>query len=492
MKLEPVGASDVKYANSADILKQCMPGADPLLDNFRNDISCEVLDKFKARGLDLGKLLKFAEKVPVVYPWNDEYDRCRQNVNRRFVYFPWMIVMAKKDRHVTRALKFSTKYNIPLVTRSGSHSFEGYSLIDGMIIDQSQRKGMHLDGDVATVRSGVLIGPLQLYLSKYGYAFVGGTCPNTGLAGLSLGGGIGFLIRKYGLSCDNILQMDVALADGRIVTADKKSHPDLFWALCGAGNNNYGIVTKFKIRVYPIKRVLIYTLTYPFDQFSTIFDKWQHWSPHTHEDIGSELNIYKDRVVITGQMLTSPEAETILRRELEPFMADAKTVSIKTVPFIEAVRYFAGIGRWLPFFENKSNFATDYLPAQALTLISQYMTFAASPEDHVEFNSFGGKVAALPSDTNAFAHRNALFWMHFQCHWADQSDSESRIAWVTAFHDAIKPYISNAAYVNCPDSALVNYLTDYYGDHLYRLRQIKTDYDPDNKFNYPQSVPPLG
>lgn len=471
---------------------QSIKSADVLFDNFRDDISYEVLSKFLEKGVSPEDLVQFAQEVPAIYPWSPDYDSLRYNVNRRFVVFPWVIVMAKNNNHVVTALNWARKNNIPLVTRSGSHCYEPYSLVNGMIIDQSLRTDVRLyDEDseegrhkVVVVESGALIGHVQEYLSREGLALVGGTCPNTGIAGLTLGGGIGFLTRKYGLACDNLLAAEVVLANGEIVRCNSKQHEDLFWALRGAGNGNFGIVTKFAFRVYPIEKVVIFDLTYPYEQVKEVIDTWQRWAPFVSENLTTELDVFHDHVLFTGQYIgPKHELKTILR----PMLELRPKGFVKEVPFIDACRHFAGNGFYQPFFKNKSGFAKKFLPLKALQIIEKYMK-NGGPGAKLEMNSFGGKMRKIPSDANAFVHRDdTLYLVQLQCRWSRQHEVEKYLPWVLDFFEKLGKYLSGA-YANCPDSDLEHPLEDYYGTNLPRLQQIKAKYDPHNVFRYPQSI----
>jgi len=473
-------------------LRQCLPNADVLEDNFRGDISCEVLNRFWRYGVDLQELQMLKKYIPIVYPWDVEYDRLRYNVNRRFVFYPMAVVMCDKKKHVQRIFKWTRAKGIPITLRGGSHCFESYSLSDGIIIDQSQRTQLKIgtcnDRHLVKLQPGCLLGPTAKILSEYGLAFAGGSCPNVCVTGLGLGGGIGLLSRKYGLTVDNFLEIEVLLANGELVRVSQKEHADLFWALRGAGNQNFGIVTEMLFKVHPVEDVTIFDLIYSLDQLREVLRIWQEWAPTTTNDLTSEMNIYNDRVVVTGLYLG--QADTLKKILFDTFcsVCPYPKVSVKEVSYIDSVRHFAGKGYWHPFFENKSGFAKESFPESALKIIEKWIC-AAGDEDHVELNAFGGAISCVQKDKTAFVHRDARFWCHLQCHWSDQVQNEDRIAWITGFYHELKPYL-NGAYINAPDAELPNALQEYYGENLPKLRQIKHKYDPENIFHYPQSIPP--
>lgn len=480
-----VRKKDPKEVGSKDIICQCMEGADVLLDNFRNDVSCHVLSEFENKGVSLEKLLELQKKVPIYYPWNFGYNNLRTNVNRRFVAFPMGIAMCETTEQVVKMIKFCRKYDIHFVTRSGAHCFERYSLTDGIIIDQSRRNGFKVEETGVILEPGVLQGPLQLELAKHDLAFVGGTCPNVGL-GIILGGGIGFLTRTFGLSSDNLLEIEIVLASGDVIRASKDQHSDLFWACQGAGVGNFGIITQYIVSVKSISTVSIYNLIYPIDELNTVLQTWQRWAPFTDNRMSSELDVYADYVQVTGQFLGCKEE---MKKFLAPFENIPSTsLYFKTVPFIDAVRFFAGMGRWMPFFKNKSAFVFEFWPEEATEIIKKHMK-NAGPEDHLELDALGGFNSEVPSDATAFPYREGtLFWAHFQAHFSHQQETFNRVKWVTEFYDEMKPFI-RGAYVNAPDADLKDPLKKYFAENLSELIKIKDKYDPDNVFHYGQSIP---
>lgn len=460
-----------------------------LLDKFRDDISCEVLERFHRHGLGLKQLLKLQRRLPMVYPWDPTYDQLKYNVNRRFVFFPMAICLCQSSQDVVEVYRWARRHHLQVTIRTGSHCFESYSLSDGIIIDQSQRTKVQIQGKRAYLEPGCLLGPTALALSKHDLAFAGGTCVNTAVAGLTLGGGIGFLTRRYGLSSDNLLEAEVLLANGELVRANRRQHSDLYWALRGAGNQNYGIVTGFVFRLHRVPRVTIFDLVYTPEQLRPVVQAWQDWAPFTVDEMTSELDVYQNRVLVTGQMIGSPCQTARILKQAFGHIRPRPKIMIREVPFVDAVRHFGGRGRWMPFFENKSGFVRQPFPEAAIEIIQRYMQ-DGDEEDHVELNAFGGRVNRVAADATAFPHRDALFWCHLQKHFYDQDQAPKHLAWINNFYQELRPYL-HGAYINCPDRDLPQALQEYYGDNLTRLRQIKTKYDPENQFRYHQSIPPF-
>ena len=485
-------------------LCQCQsvsPTADVLLDNFRNDVTCRALQTYKDKGLSLVDLLNLQKKLPIIYPWDKNYDNLRYNVNRRFVSFPLGIVMAQTTHDVVETINFVRNYKLHLVARSGSHCFENFSLTDGIILDQSQRTTMRVcvDKKIAHFELGCLIGPVQKILSEVGLIFVGGTCPNNSIS-LTLGGGIGFLIRQYGLSSDSLLEAEIVLANGDLIRSNHKDYPDLFWALQGAGNGNFGVVTQLTIRLHrPCRKqgtifdctpkFIVFDIKYEYSKIHQVIDIWQRWAPRVTKRLGTEVDIYKDYILLTGQYIGCDveRVKNLLSPllQLQPFLSDYRIVNVA-----DATRYHGGIGYWLPFFKNKSTFVEKYLSPAAIDIIEEYMRKdIVGSEDHVEMNAFGGLMDNISQETSAFPWRNSLFWMHLQCHWLRQEQGRDKIKWVTSFYNKIKQY-TTGAYFNAPDVDLQpNYMQEYFSINAPRLIEIKKRYDPTNFFRYQQSIP---
>jgi hypothetical protein len=486
--------------------------ADPLQAQYRTDIACIALIKFKNMGVTEGDLKLFESSTKeVIYPWNQKYNSLRLNVNRRFNVFPLVIVMALSVNDVQRALKFALKYKIPISMRSGAHNSEGYSLCTGMVIDQSMRKGIkiHTKKMLVRVEAGVQNGDLAEALTKYNVAVPSGTCPNVGISGLTLGGGVGFLMRKYGLTCDNLIELDMILADGSLVTVNGERHPDLFWAARGGGGGNFGIVVNFTFKVHPIKDVCIFEITYDLKYIEKTLQLWQEWAPKVDDRLTSEYNIaspsslvakdaYKcsgsklllygpkniSHITIDGLFLGGKEELVEL---LKPFK-NYDSFTVRTVPYIEAARNFAGKPHRLPFFKNKSSYVDEPISADGIRVIKKF--FENAPYDsRLEFQAFGGKVSREPIKGTAFPHRGALYWCGFSTLWYNEDDQDIHMKWVRKLWESFQKYSNNQSYVNFSDADLGSkYMRYYYGLNRDRLVKIKRKYDPEYIFDFPQAI----
>lgn len=467
---------------------QCKPDANPLFAEFRADISCFTLRKFLERGLTKEQLLEFQKDYPIIYPWDENYDFFRFDVNRRFNVFPWMIITAENDKDILFGLELAKKHKIPLSLRSGSHSFEGFSLVEGIIIDQSKRKTVWINKQCRTfsAESGTLLGPLAVELYKYKLFEPSGTCANNGLFGLTLGGGIGFTSKTYGLTCDNLLELEMILASGQKVTVNDKEYSDLFWACKGGGGGNFGIVTKMKLQAYHIDNVYLYSLRAPLtkENLENLLPLWQDIAPRFPKKLSSDFGIGEREIDITGLYIGANEQK--LRKLLTPFIEKVSVVEINYIPYIDAVRYFTGSARWRPFYKVKNSFIAMPLPQASLPIILKY---CSEPRGGFVLNLLGGQVAKVKSHETAFAYRKSLFWLIINAQWDNQYQEPDSVSWITNLYNELSPYFPGHVYVNAPDLAIPNYLAQYYGDNLRRLIHIKKKYDPENIFRYPQSIP---
>jgi FAD/FMN-containing dehydrogenase len=428
----------------------------------------------------------------IIWPQDPSYDEARQSFNARFSRFPAAIVVCDNINDVGNAVRWAHQERVPLRARSGGHSYEAFSVADGgLVIDV----GGLTDVDVDLSRGEAVIGAgvrmLDCYrrLWDHGVTIPAGACPGVGIAGLTLGGGIGFLSRQYGLTCDNLVAVELIDADGRTIRASEEKHPDLFWAMRGGGGGNFGIATAFTFRVHPIGDVVTCTVTWPWDDVAEVLDAWQRWAPFVDERLCVALAIAHPSagtISATG-LFTSSTAE--LPSLLEPLLQAGTpgTPVIQSLPYFTAVEQFAGPAITSVNFKNASSLAYDPLPAEAIAILVEHLRAAPFASALVGFFPLGGAIATIDSITTAFVHRRALFDLQYQTYWWDDAAASTSIAWVRDLRAAMVPY-TTGAYVNYVDADLLDWEHAYYGSNLPRLKQVKTDYDPDDVFHGPQTI----
>jgi FAD/FMN-containing dehydrogenase len=428
----------------------------------------------------------------VIWPRDPAYEEARQSFNARFSRFPAAIVVCDNTNDVGNAVRWARQERIPLRARSGGHSYEAFSVVDGgLVIDVGGLNQIDVDMSrgQAVVGAGVRLLDCYRRLWNHGVTIPAGTCPGVGIAGLTLGGGIGFLSRQYGLTCDNLAAVELVDADGGVLRASEESHPDLFWALRGGGGGNFGIATTFTFRVHPIDDVVTCTVTWPWDDAAEVLDAWQRWAPFVDERLCVTLAIAHPSagtISATG-LFTGSAVE--LPSLLEPLLRAGTpgAPQIQSLPFLTAAEQFAGPPIASVDFKNASSLAYDPLPAEAIATLVEHLRAAPFASNLVGFFPLGGSIATIDPAATAFVHRRALFDLQYQAYWWDDAAAPASIAWVRDLRAAMAPY-TNGAYVNYVDADLPDWESAYYGTNLARLKRVTSQYDPDGIFAGPQSI----
>lgn len=464
-----------------------------LFFNFRDDINKEAQEKFKALKISENRLEKWQRGYHFLYPWNTEYYDVRENVNRKFVVYPLIIAMCESDKDVKKAFKIAKKYKLNFSLRSGSHCIEAFSLSEGILIDQSRRQKYKIDTSerTLTIEPGVLIGPTIYELSKVNLVIPFGSCNNVSIAGLSLGGGIGSLTRSYGMTCDHILSADILLANGKIITVDKHT-PDLYFAIRGAGNGNFGIITSMKFKLHYVPKLIYFEFNYDFKYIRNVIDIWQNWILSITPNMNSELRLSNrgGNIKVNGIYIGSKKKALKYLESLFSVCAISTTIEKRT--WEEIAVEFAGKGRWLPFTKAKNRYSKSLLSKEAINIIAENMA-KGSGNSILELNGLGGAANAVGKNETAYVHRDSLIWVLINSHWESSisgcnEKGDSELIWLNNFIDQLSPHLDFSSYVNIPDIDLDYPLERYYGSNLPRLQEIKKKYDPDNLFQYSQSI----
>ena len=429
----------------------------------------------------------------VIWPDDPEYDEARRGFNLRYSHFPTAIVVCDSVEDVLNAVRWARDQDMSLRARSGGHSYEGFSALDdGLVIDVGGLNDVAVDASrgEAVVGAGVRLLDLYQRLWEQGVTIPGGTCPGVGIAGLTLGGGVGFLSREYGLTCDNLIGAEMVDADGDVLRASEAEHADLFWALRGGGGGNFGIVTSFTFRVHPIGDVAVSTVTWPWEDAAEVLDAWQRWAPFTDERLTAGLVVpdLSAGVIISSGQFNGPAAE--LSSLLDPLLAAGTPLSqnVQTVPFLTAVEQFAGAEIAHSTFKNTGAFVDKPWSAAAIDTFVEQMRRSPTTANLVGFFPWGGAIAAVDPAATAVVHRRALFDVQYQAYWSNDGDEAADVAWVRDIRTAMLPH-TTGTYVNYIDADIPDWAEAYYGSNLARLMQVKAKYDPDDVFRGSQSIP---
>jgi FAD/FMN-containing dehydrogenase len=440
----------------------------------------------------------------IVRPSSPGYAKASLGWDELFARYPLVIVFAQETRDVVNALTWARQHDVALRVRSGRHSLEGWSSVDnGIVIDVSELKSVQINAATGTVTVGSGLSQLEAVttLAKKNLAVTTGTEGTVGLSGATLGGGFGFLTRYLGMACDSLIGAEVVVPSGakgaRVIKADLKTHADLLWALRGAGNGNFGIVTSLTYKAAPLSSVAYLQATWDGDtDLHGIFDTWQRTAPVADNRLGTQLEIHKNQTLLFAVLADGTTARA--RQLLAPILSVGKPkVTVQTGNWGEV---YAGFQ--IPTSEEPANwkffsqFTTQPFPKRAISIIASFMRDAPTDDSNFFTQAFGGAVRKAPSGGAAFPHRHALFYSEPGAGWGTRGKPRSgdaltpvAQAWIAEFSQALRPYV-NGAYVNVPNIGMANWETAYWGPNLGRLRTIKAKYDPHNLFQYEQSVPP--
>ena len=444
-----------------------------------------------------------------IFPDQQEYDKARLNSN---FYTsknsrPNAIVYCQNTQDVQNAIKWALCKKVPVRIRSGGHHHEGFSTGNGIVIDVSKMKKVEVDPktNIAKIQPGITGGELYSLLSKQGLTQVGGTCADVGVSGLVLTGGMGPLLRKHGLTCDTLIALEMVDAKGNVIHVTKDNeYKDLFWACQGGGGGNFGVVTAIILQVYPAKQVTWFNIGWDWNQpFDNVIDAWQNlfadgdkkW--FSHIDIWSKQfpaeKLKKYPLKVLGVHYGTPEEA---KKDLEPFLkiGPPQETTIKLVDWVEAIKGFEdATAVYLtdkPEYKSSGAYAMKPLPQDAIKIIINTLQKSPSPLLNVLLFSMGGACAEIAPTETAYFYRKAPFFVVYSTQWLDPKDDQKQTAELDALRDKLLPY-TIGDYIGNPDRNLKNYLVDYFGVNVERLRRVKLKYDPNNIFQFEQGIPPL-
>ncbi|WUH92503.1 FAD-binding oxidoreductase [Streptomyces sp. NBC_00433] len=440
----------------------------------------------------------------IVRPNDPGYADASIGWDELFVHYPLVIVYAQNTQDVVNALTWARQHDVALRVRSGRHSLEGWSNVDnGIVIDVSELKSVEIDADARKASVGAGLNQLEAVttLAKQNFAVTTGTEGSVGLSGATLGGGLGFLTRYLGMACDSLIGAEVVVAEGaecaKVINAGPEDNSDLLWALRGAGNGNYGIVTRLTYKVAPLASVTYLTATWDgIGDLQRIFDTYQRTAPHTDKRLGTQLEIHRNQILLFAVLAEGTPAEA--KKLLAPILS------------IGGPDVTTQVGNWgdvyagfqIPTADEPANwkffsqFTYKPFPDKAIDIVAQFMRDAPTDDSNFFAQAFGGAVRRSPRGGTSFPHRDALFYSEPGAGWGTRGvpgsgDELTPVAqaWIAEFSQALRPYV-HGAYVNVPNIGMQDWETAYWDGNFDRLRRIKAKYDPRNVFQYEQSVPP--
>jgi FAD/FMN-containing dehydrogenase len=421
---------------------------------------------------------------------------------------PALIARCTGAADVVDAVRFARDRNLLLSVRGGGHNVTGSAVCDGgLMIDLSPMDGVHVDPSqrTARVQGGAAWHMVDRETQLFGLATPSGYVSTTGVAGLTLGGGFGHLRRKYGLSCDNLISVDIVTADGQVLTASEQEHPDLFWGVRGGGGN-FGIVTSFEFRLYPVgPQVFLCAPIYPMEEAPSILRGWQDFMETAPEDLSSNAVFWtvpevpgfpeeaqgEPMLVLAALFPGAPdegERLTMPLRRLGTPLLDLSGI----VPYTAAQ---AAFDPFFPYGTQQYYFKATYLDRlgdDVLVTIAESARRRPSPMSLIPIWHFGGAMSRVAPTATAFWSRRVPYMVSFDAVWSDPADAERNIDWARSSWAAVRKYSDGGLYLNFPGfgeegEALVRAA---YGDNYERLVAVKNRYDPTNLFRINQNIKP--
>jgi len=438
-------------------------------------------------------------------PEHEQFDECRKIWNAMIDRRPGLIVQCAGTADVMRSVNFAREHDLRITVRGAGHNIAGSCIADGaMMIDLSGMRSVHVDPAArrARVEPGATLGDLDHETQQFGLATPVGVNSTTGIAGLTLGGGFGWLTRKYGLTIDNLLSVDVVTASGELLHASPEENSELFWGIRGGGGN-FGIVTSFEFALHEIgTQVLSGLIVYPFSEASSLMRFYREFVSTAPDELTVWLvlrkapplpflpeEVHGTNVVVVAALYSGDMAEG--EAVLQPLRDFGNPHADVIGPHQYAAWQKAFDPLLTPGERNywKSHDFTE-LSDGALSLILSYADTLPDDQSEVFIAQMGGATARVPSDATAYVHRDAAFIMNVHGRWSNAGDDTRCVDWCRALFDATAPFATGGVYVNFMTEEEHERVRDAYGSSYARLARLKQEMDPGNMFRNNQNIQP--
>jgi hypothetical protein len=443
-------------------------------------------------------------KGDLLRPGDDGYEDARVIWNGMATRKPGLIARCADVSDVQDAVRAASENGILTAIRCGGHSLAGFSTCDGgLVIDLSRMRQVTVDPEArrARIAGGCLLGSIDSATQKVGLVFPSGVVSHTGASGLILGGGTGWLTRRFGLSCDNVEGFTLVIADSSVVRANLKENPDLFWALRGGGGN-FGVVTEFELKLHPLTSVVLAEGLTPEPEIRGLLECWRDFMAEAPIDLKWNIDLRlashenKVPIALRGRPVASssliwtgdPEAgRPYLQRALSlcsPDSVSNKIVSLMNLQtmadsaFPHGRRYYTKSG----YFSDLADVSIDRLLEAAATI--------PSPQTQIELAYLGGSAAQIGADETAFGDRSSPFILNLLANWSDPSADGANIAWIRGIFNKLRPAMKPGVYTNFMSGDEQDRVPEAYHDRWDRIVTVKSHYDPNNFFRLNQNVPP--
>src|ERR671924_608581 len=444
---------------------------------------------------------------PLIQPGDKGYDEARSIWNGAIDLRPACVARCTGVADVVAAVRYARERDLLVAVRSGGHGVAGHAVWDGgLVIDLSPMKGIRVDPATRTARAeaGVLWGGLDRETQLFGLATVGGIVTHTGIAGLTLGGGIGWLMRKHGATVDNLLSADVVTAQGEIVTASEEENPDLFWGIRGGGGN-FGIVTSFEDRLHPLGPIVLAgPIFHPLADAPEVLRFYREFIAGAPDELTTIFNlrvapplpflpedVHGKPIVMVGACYAgSPEDGAAVVRPLKEFgtpivdLLEPKLYTALQAMFDPAVPH-----GWHGYWKSVE---VPPLTDDAIDKLVEQAAAQTSPKSYCIVFQLGGALARAGEDETAFSQRDAAHNVNVNAVWTEgDPEGERHVAWARDFFSAMQPHAGGRVYVNFLGDEGADRVRQAYGDRQYeRLVELKRAYDPTNFFRLNQNIEP--
>jgi FAD/FMN-containing dehydrogenase len=433
-----------------------------------------------------------------------QYDTVRAIWNGMIDRKPALIARCRDAQDVQAAVRFAREHELLIAIRGGGHNIAGNATCDGgMVIDLSAMRDVHVDVSTKTARvgPGCTLADVDAATQVHGLALPVGVNSTTGIAGLTLGGGFGWLSRSFGLASDNLIAAEVVTADAKRIRVDESNHADLLWAIRGGGGN-FGVVTSFEFRLHPVgPEVLAGLIVHPFENAGAVLRTWRDALASAPDELSVWIVIRKapplpflpeewhGREVVLMAVCYVGADHSAGQRALEPFRAAGKPIAdaIGPAPFVAWQQAFDPL--LAPGSRNywKSQSFTE-MSDEAIDVACDYATRLPDPQCEVFLAQLGGAMNRIAPDATAYADRESSVIMNVHARWEDPSLDQACVNWARSLCDAMAPHASGAVYVNFLTHDESDRVRNAYGKNLQRLAEVKERWDPDNRFRVNQNI----